>query len=136
MSNSKSKEEIPQIIEAKKEITNDDLRKSLSRLLKPNIINVTKLIYDNGPLTPNKLQEMTGLSTAALNRVTIEMKNLNLIVQEKKKEEYQITNYCVGIMSCLNYLRDGLSKTGGEILFSARCEKVELYFCHKTTLED
>lgn len=68
-----------------------DIWEALRKFANANIMQITKTLYSEGPLTLGDLRERTGITTNILNHNLIEMRRVDLVTKVGSK--YYLTKY-------------------------------------------
>ena len=92
-----------------------DLWISMRKFANPDISQIARVLYDNGPATLAQLREETKLTTSILNHDLIEMRKSELVVKEDKK--YAITKYGALLVEAIEQIKEEIFVASAASLF-------------------
>lgn len=98
-----------------------DIWEALRKFANANIMQITKTLYSEGPLTLGDLRERTGITTNILNHNLIEMRRVDLVTKVGSK--YYLTKYGAVLFEGLCEVLNKVHPISSETLLEPREEK-------------
>jgi DNA-binding HxlR family transcriptional regulator len=98
-----------------------DIWEALRKFANANIMQITKTLYSEGPLTLGDLRERTGISTNILNHNLIEMRRVDLATKVGSK--YYLTKYGAVLFEGLGEVLNKVHPISSESLLEPHEEK-------------
>lgn len=99
-----------------------DIWEALRKFANENIMEITKTLYTEGPLTLGDIRDKTGISTNILNHNLIEMRRVDLV--KKVGSKYYLTNYGAVLFEGLGEVLGKLYPIPPEALLEPQEQKV------------